>query len=881
MADYGSIFEAAGKQYNVDPRLLAAVMTPESNGNPNAVSPRGAAGLMQLMPTTATEMGVTDIKDPQQNIFGGAKYLSQQLDKYGSVPLALAAYNAGPGAVDKAGGIPDFPETQAYVKKVTAAYQNQGVLQGQNMPQTQMAGLPPTGADAASGADPFSALMAKAGAASVAPDQVERRYLGGNSQGTSQAPTDPFSALMAKAGATSGVTPGTQLPTPTPRDVQPYDLLGAAVEPLATMATGAIAAPIAGLVRLGSVALGNSYAGAEQAGNNVSNALTYHPMSQGGQEALTGLGNMLTGAKNAVMDSAIGRNLLAPIGQAYTDTFVKGAPNALMATINDQVPTVAANIAAIPVAKALGSVVPNRLTGAIGAGPVPESWPMGINSRVPEAAAPKPHFTANGDGTFTQAPPRAALPGNGGIPPGAATSASPTPVPTFDAPDLPTPKTVLSGASQADNIATMKAIGLNSQRPSAIAGDKFLAGQEYQHSKLDSAVGEAMRQQLANEQAALKNYGQSIIKNTGAAADTPEAVGQSIRAPLQGLSDHYDNAISQLYQAADQRAGGIPNVQPDTFGKLLDTNSMFAGKAENSALRRGINAYTREQGIVGQDGSMQPITVQQAEGLRQYLNSQWSPQNSGLIGKIKEALDTDVTKSGGDDIYASARALHAERKNTLDNPKGISSLLNESGPNGINQAVPDEKVASKIMSMPTGQLGHIVDTLNNLPDSLAPQGQQALAEMKGALAKQIYQAGDSGGTQNGPSLWNAANVTKQLNAQASRMSLLFSPDEIAQFQTLNNAGHILQTPSAYPGAAVQGHNLLQRGMIYAPPTIGSSLGGTIGHALGGVPGMMAGSSAGGGLGAMMSGRVARAVDIASANKLKSIMANPQIITGKK
>lgn len=684
--------------------------------------------------------------------------------------------------------------------------------------------------------------------------------------------SDPTWQMLNSSQPQTTAAPTTQ-PQTSPRDVRPHDLLGAAVEPLATMATGAIAAPIAGLVRLGSVALGNSYAGAKQAGDNVSNALTYHPMSQGGQEALSGLGNMLTGAKNAVMDSAIGRNLLAPIGQAYNDTFVKGAPNALMATINDQVPTVTANIAAIPVARALGSVVPNRLTGAIGAGPVPESWPMGVNSRMPEPATSKPHFTANGDGTFTQAPPRAALPGNSGIPPGASTSAAPTPVPTFEVPDLPTPKTVLSGTSQADNIATMKAIGLDSQRPSAIAGDKFLAGQEYQHSKLDSPMGEAMRAQLANEQAALKNYGQNIIESTGSSAQTPEAMGQSIRAPLQGLSDHYDNAIGQLYQAADQRAAGVPNVQPNAFGKLLDTNSMFAGKAENSSLRRGINAYTREQGIVDADGNLQPITVQQAEGLRQYLNSQWSPQNSGLIGKIKEALDTDVTKAGGDDIYASARALHAERKNTLDNPNGIASLLNESGPNGINQAVPDEKVASKIMSMPTGQLSHIVDTLNSLPESLAPQGQQALAEMKGALAKQIYQAGDSGGTQNGPSLWNAANVTKQLNAQASRMALLFSPDEIAQFQTLNNAGHILQTPSAYPGAAVQGHNLLQRGMIYAPPAVGASLG----HAIGGIPGMTVGSAVGTGL----AGKIAQAMDVANANKLKSIMANPQIITGKK
>lgn len=654
--------------------------------------------------------------------------------------------------------------------------------------------------------------------------------------------------------------------------------IGATLEPIATLATGALAAPIGGLVRLGSAALGNSFEGAKSAGERVSNALTYHPETVGGQQAMADFGNALGSVKDAIMNSPVG-NALSSIGKGYTDTFVKGAPNALMATINDQVPVVTANVVASPVMKAVGDVVaaplgkalgmnvaPNKLANVIGADGAPQNWPMGTNARPTEVPKAKPHFTANGDGTFTPAAPRPATPAQASEVPVS------TPIPTFTAPELPKPKSVLSNDAQADNIAAMRAVGLDSQRPSAITGDKFTAGQEFQQSKLDSPMGEAMREQLAKEQAALRNYGQSIIQKTGAVAESPEAVGQTVRAPLQGLSDHYDNAISQLYQAADQRAAGVPNVQPSNFGKLLDTNSAFAGKAENSSLRRGINAYTREQGIVDADGALQPITVQQAEGLRQYLNSQWSPQNSGLIGKIKEALDTDVTKAGGDDIYASARALHAERKNTLDNPKGISSLLNESGPNGINQAVPDEKVAAKIMSMPTGQLSHIVDTLNNLPESLAPQGQKALAEMKGAFAKQIYKAGDSGGTQNGPSMWNAANVTKQLNAQASRISILFSPDEIAQFQTLNNAGHILQTPSAYPGAAVQGHNLLQRGMILAPPAMGASLG----HAIGGIPGMTVGSAVGTGL----AGKMAQRMDMANANKLKAIMANPKIMPSK-
>lgn len=118
VAQYSSLFTATSAQYALPSGLLAAVAETESGGNASAVSPAGAQGLMQLMPSTASGLGVNPW-DPAQAIQGAAQLLSNYLHRFGSVPLALAAYNAGPGAVEQYGGIPPYTETQNYVSKIT------------------------------------------------------------------------------------------------------------------------------------------------------------------------------------------------------------------------------------------------------------------------------------------------------------------------------------------------------------------------------------------------------------------------------------------------------------------------------------------------------------------------------------------------------------------------------------------------------------------------------------------------------------------------------------------------------------------------------------------------------------------------------------------
>lgn len=122
-APYGQLIQTAAEKYRVDADLVYSVIAAESNFNPNAVSRRGARGLMQLLPSTATRLGVKDIYDPAQNIDAGTRYLHELLALYqGDLVLTVAAYNAGPGALQKYGRVPPYRETQSYIRAIRKTY---------------------------------------------------------------------------------------------------------------------------------------------------------------------------------------------------------------------------------------------------------------------------------------------------------------------------------------------------------------------------------------------------------------------------------------------------------------------------------------------------------------------------------------------------------------------------------------------------------------------------------------------------------------------------------------------------------------------------------------------------------------------------------------
>jgi hypothetical protein len=125
--DIDAAIDAAAARHHVDPSLVRSVVKVESNFNPNAVSRKGAMGLMQLMPSTARSLNVSNPFDPAQNVDAGVRHLRKLLDSYGgNVRLSLAAYNAGSGAVARSAGVPHFRETQDYVRRITNLYHGGG-----------------------------------------------------------------------------------------------------------------------------------------------------------------------------------------------------------------------------------------------------------------------------------------------------------------------------------------------------------------------------------------------------------------------------------------------------------------------------------------------------------------------------------------------------------------------------------------------------------------------------------------------------------------------------------------------------------------------------------------------------------------------------------
>lgn len=393
----------------------------------------------------------------------------------------------------------------------------------------------------------------------------------------------------------------------------------------------------------------------------------------------------------------------------------------------------------------------------------------------------------------------------------------------------------------------LREIGVEEPRTSAVTGDVKAAATDFQSSKLDTAGGDHMKSVFDAERQAIESYSGRLVAQTGGTPGLGQSEvlmrGQNIISPLDDLKAFFDDGIKALYREADAAAEGVPMRLIDTKKLMSNERSAFSGSVEGEALYRGTVARMQELGIIDDKGRLGGVTVQQAEQLKQYLNDQWAPRNSRLIRKLKDSIDDDVMRSAGTDIYQRARALRSARAKVLDDPKGIAKIMDAEGPEGINRAVAIERIPDTITTMPVAQFEHIVKTLSNVPPEIQPVAQSALNEIKAQFASKIFEIGSRQATQ-----WNAKGVSQYLNSNSARMSRVFKPDEMREFATLNDAGHILKFPASYPGASVQAANIgktgIAEGIENVATTAGAALGGAFGGA-GGVIGAYGGKKLGG------------------------------------
>lgn len=456
--------------------------------------------------------------------------------------------------------------------------------------------------------------------------------------------------------------------------------------------------------------------------------------------------------------------------------------------------------------------------------------------------------------------------------PAAATSAGkPFAEETKAAPQAEAP----TSPAALDRARTLQKVGLDQVRTSALTNDGPSAMAEFQTSKDPTTqLGREANRIFTQERSALQDFGQKIVERTGGSPGTDgatlEARGNTILEPLDKLGEYYDKRIGELYDAAGERAQGQPVALNRVSAELRDASNL--SDPAHVTLKPAVEAFAKKLGILDSDGNIVG-NVQQAETLRKYLGRVFTHQNSTFVRTLKDALDEDVTSYAGEDVYKQARALFAEKKNTLENPNGIGKLLDVSGPQGINRRVPVEKVADTLLSMPKAQLEHIVSTLETSPDELQPQAQAALAELRAHVANRVLDAGNS--TQT---MWNHKAVTKLLNAQSGKLPVIFGGDSASildDLKTLNDAGNILRVDRSYPGAAVQGNILKSKLLPSALSTAGATAGATMGGVVG-FPGAgaAAGSAAGAAIGSKMQQAAALKALRARQTTLSEILKSP-------
>jgi hypothetical protein len=392
-------------------------------------------------------------------------------------------------------------------------------------------------------------------------------------------------------------------------------------------------------------------------------------------------------------------------------------------------------------------------------------------------------------------------------------------------------------------------------RPGVITGNENTLRNEYTKAKMDTPEGQLYKQQIAKEQNALSDYAQERVRNTSASETlvTPYERGQRINDAFtgeEGLTGFIKGEKKALYDEAKNRTGDNP-IKTDNVEKLLGNEQFKAGLGlkGNESVAGSAEKLINLAKTVGFEDEMgtfhPPNTVSAWTAVQKSLNNNWTPQNASVIRRINQAIERDIGEAGGLDLLKKADSLHQAEK-VLFGSKGIKQIFGDIDPNGVQTATAFDAIPQKLNSMPLDQWKHIYDTAErvssgkltgpidkatgepkwtiDVPEELRVSAQSAMNEMRGNIAREIYQAGASKVGE-----WNQNAVNKILNARADKIKLAFSPEEQKAFHTLNTVGHLMPGVHGYEGAGLQARRV---GMIEGNlGKIGTTLGAGAGTAI--------------------------------------------------
>ena len=754
---YDDIINAEAQRNQVDPDLVRSMVLQESRGVPTAVSPKGASGLMQLMPATAKDLGVSNIFDPKQNIAGGTKYLRQLIDKYGNVEHAVMAYNMGPGAFDQyQAGQRELPkETAQYGDKVSANFANlkKGIMPQENAANVDAwlgKGNAPTGgvqsADAWLGAGAAQPVAAQA-----APQQAP-------------AQRTAFDETARQVGLTgrAAVTGLTSLPT----------MLGDAANSLINFGIGGVNR-VAGTNipqlqmpsevtqrALNAVGVPQPQNATERVVQDVASAMA----GTGGQYRL-GQALMKAPAAAAPVAAGLGRALTtAPVAQiagAAGGAAAQGAARENGAGLGGQL-----------TAGLLGSAIPvvgaSLATSAVRRMQAPTKFAPITPEQAPDAAANAAKEIARETGTKASTVNTADL------------AAALTRNPTAD------PKALVR-QQDFQALGMDGTLGQITRDPAQYARERNIRGAQ--------GVGEPMLSRFAGE----NNRLQELLNGLRGEPMEPYQAGQVLSNALSSADEGLRQQVTAAYQAARQSTGKDLNVPLQGVAqKYAETLKNFGDKVPS-----GVQQNFNELGLLS--GNQRKVfTMEDADNLSKVINANYSndPATNKALGQLNQAIkDAVLSADAKGGPFAPAVKLAKARFDLQDAIPALKDAAEgkTSADDFVKRFVANGKI----------------DEVRGMADLLKKTAPDAFKEARNQLGNELNRAA-FGANVTGDKLFSPERYAEAVRRiGTAKLGAFFTPDEVADIQRIGRVGaYINSFPSAAPvstsNSGVVVENLLRR-----------------------------------------------------------------------